>query len=160
MLLGQSCIAGELGPADLSAQQMAEAFPASGTKWKAWCGSVDSRVDCLVELGAEGLIVNGSHEVPYSSIVRSEKWDSMGGLARISKLDPVWAGWKNYRKKRTFDTLANTVLIEYKSLDGQLKPALFNFPPDQISDWYGFGNAMRLITYGARPVVTAGNESE
>ena len=38
-----------------------------------------------------------------------------------------------------------------KKLQGDLKAALFSFPENRVSDWYGFGNAMRLISYGGRP---------
>lgn len=142
---------GDLGPADLSPRQMSDAFPTVGTKWKAWCGSLKQRLDCTVELGADGLVVDGSHQVPYASIVHAEKWDSMMAIARLSKLDPAWAGWKSYRRSNHVNALANTVLIQYKTKNDSLQTALFVFPANRVSDWYGFGNAMRLIALGAEP---------
>ena len=72
-------------------------------------------------------------------------------ITRISKLDPLFAGWRNYRRVNRTSAFANTVLIEYKTTDGGLQAALFTFPENRVSDWYGFGNAMRLISYGGRP---------
>ena len=151
LLLGTQAIAGELGPADLPAYQMSNGFPPMGTTWKAWCGSWKKRANCSVELGETALIVDRTFRVPYESIVRSEKWDSMMAITRLSKLDPIWAGWKNYRRANHVSALANTVLIEYRTTKGALQAALFSFPENKISDWYGFGNAMRLISYGGRP---------
>ena len=151
LLLGTQAIAGDLGPADLSAEQISAGFPSVGTTWKAWCGSWKQRVDCSVELGETELIVDGTFQVPYESITRSEKWDSMMAIQRLSKLDPLFAGWSNYRRTTQVSALANTVLIEYKTTEGDLKAALFSFPENRVSDWYSFGNAMRLISYGGRP---------
>ena len=152
LLLGTQAIAGDLGPADLSTEQISAGFPSVGTTWKAWCGSLEEKVDCVVELGDTGLIVDGTFQVSYGSIIRSEKWDSMMAITRLRKLDPLFAGWKNYRRNPVIAAYANTVLIEYRKTDGELQAALFNFPENQVSDWYGFGNAMRLISYGGRPV--------
>ena len=151
LLVGTQAIAGDLGPADLSAEQISAGFPSVGTTWKAWCGSWKQRVDCSVELGETELIVDGTFQVPYESITRSEKWDSMMAITRLAKLDPVWAGRKSYRRVRHISQLGNTVLIEYETTGGNLKAALFTFPENRVSDWYGFGNAMRLISYGGRP---------
>ena len=97
------------------------------------------------------MIVDGTFQVPYESIIRSEKWDSMPAIQRLSKLDPLFAGWRNYRRTTQVSALANTVLIEYTTTEGDLKAALFSFPENRVSDWYGFGNAMRLISHGGRP---------
>ena len=152
LLLGTQSIAGDLGPADLSAEQISAGFPSVGTTWKAWCGTwKNERVDCSVELGENELIVDGTFQVSYESITRSEKWDSMMAITRLAKLDPVWAGWKSYRRAQHISQLGNTVLIEYRTTEGDLQAALFTFPENRVSDWYGFGNAMRLISYGGRP---------
>ena len=72
-------------------------------------------------------------------------------LTRLAKLDPLFAGWSNYRRTNQVSAYANTVLIEYRTTQGDLKAALFSFPENRVSDWYGFGNAMRLISFGSRP---------
>ena len=152
LLLGTQAIAGDLGPADLSAEQMASAFPPIGTKWDAWCGSYRKRIDCSVELGETSLIVDGTFEVPYSSILRSEKWDAMMAIVRLAKPDPAWLAWDDFRgNANKVPALSNTVLIEYKTQEGSLQAALITFRENRIRDWYGFANAMRLISYGARP---------
>ena len=126
LVLADPAIAGDLGPADLSAEQISAGFPSVGTTWKAWCGSWKQRVDCSVELGETELIVDGTFQVPYESINRSEKWDSMMAIQRLSKLDPLFAGWSNYRRTTQVSALANTVLIEYTTTGGDLKAALFS----------------------------------
>ena len=151
LLLGAPALAGDLGPADLAPEQMSAAFPTIGTQWKAWCGSLKKRVDCSVELGAEGLVVDGSYQVPYASIVHAEKWDSMMAITRLAKPDPAWAGWENYRRSNHVNAFANTALIQYRTKNNSLQTALFSFPTNRVSDSYGFGNAMRLIALGARP---------
>ena len=45
----------------------------------------------------------------------------------------------------------NTVLVEYINKNGKDGLALFSFRENQISQWYGFANAMRMISKGARP---------
>ena len=92
LLVGTQAIAGDLGPADLSAEQISAGFPSVGKIWKAWCGSWKQKVDCSVELGETELIVDGTFHVPYESITRREKWDSMMALTRLAKLDPLFAG--------------------------------------------------------------------
>jgi hypothetical protein len=151
-LLVPPALAGDLGPADLPAEQMAAAFPPIGTKWDAWCGSYKKRVDCSVELGETSLIVDGTFEVPYSSILRSEKWDAMMAIVRLAKPDPAWLAWNDFRRNANqVAALSNTVLIEYKTQDGSPQAALITFRENRVLDWYGFANAMRLISYGARP---------
>ena len=151
ILVGAPCFAGDLGPADLATEQISAGFPPLGTKWTAWCGSWKKNVECTAELGENGLIVDDAFEIAYESLIRSEKWDSMMAITRLAKLDPAWAGWKNYRRTTQVSALANTVLIEYITKKGKKQAALFTFPANRVSEWYGFANAMRLITYGARP---------
>ena len=150
LLLLKPVFAGDLGPADLAPTQMSSGFPSVGQQWKAWCGSWKERVDCTIQLGNDELIVNETHKISYSQIVKSEKWDSMMAITRLARPDPLWTGWNNLGANH-ISALANTVLIEYKSSSGSLQSALVTFPENRISDWYGFGNAMRLISYGARP---------
>ena len=75
----------------------------------------------------------------------------MMAITRLAKLDPLFAGWNSYRRMNRVSAFANTVLIEYKTTEGDLKAALFTFPEKRASDWYGIGNAIRLISYGGRP---------
>ena len=72
-------------------------------------------------------------------------------ITRLAKLNPLFAGWSNYRRVGHVSAYANTVHIEYKTEEGELQAALFTFPENRVSDWYGFGNAMRLISHGNRP---------
>ena len=144
-------IAGDLGPADLNKEQMSKAFPSVGTKWEAFCGTYDKGQDCIIELGENNLIVDSEFSVPYRKILRTEKWDTMSGLARLLKIDPAYTRWDRYRKTTQFNFLHNTVLVEYVNKNNQKELALFSFRPNQISQWYGFANAMRMISYGANP---------
>ena len=144
-------IAGDLGPADLNQEQMSKAFPRVGTQWNAFCGTHDSGQDCTIELGENNLIVDSEFSVPYNKILRTEKWDTMSGIARLLKIDPAFTRWDRYRKTTQFNFLNNTVLVEYISENNKKALALFSFRPNQISQWYGFANAMRMISYGANP---------
>lgn len=150
LLFSSQTFARDLAPADLHPEQVFAGFPAIGATWKAWCGSWQEKVDCLVELGETALIVDKTFQVAYESIIRSEKWDSMVTLTRLAKPDPLFAGWKNHRRTNQVSAYANTVMIEYKTSQGGVQAALFTFPRNRVSDWYGFGNAMRLISYGGR----------
>ncbi len=143
--------AGELGPADLTQPQMSSAFPEVGTQWNAYCGSYDQGQNCNLKLGASQLIINGQFKVDYSRIIRSEKTDAFMAITRLAKLDPVFASWKRYRKANNIKYFNNTVLIEYLTLDGKSQTALFSFKENNVSGWYGFGNAMRMISLGAKP---------
>lgn len=154
ILIATPSIAGDLGPADLSPEQLSAGFPAVGTKWQAWCGAYRKPTVCKLELGETELIVDDKFKLPYSSLIRSESHDSMLNITRLARQDPAWSGWDCYirvGKGCSAETYANTVLIQYKTTSGLTQSALFAFKENRIGDWYGFGSAMRLITYGARP---------
>lgn len=146
--------AGDLGPADLSPEQLSNGFPIVGTKWKAWCGTYRKPTECSIELGASELLIDEKFKIPYTNILKSESHDAMLTITRLARQDPAWSSWDCYKgeaKGCSGDTYANTIIVQYKSSAGVLQAALFAFRENKISDWYGFGNAMRLISYGARP---------
>ena len=130
---------------------MSEGFPSVGTKWKAFCGTFKKGKECMIELGASDLIVDSEYKVPYAKIIQTEKWDTNSSIARLMKLDPIFAGWEKYRKTTNVKYLNNTIYIQYIDENNNKKLALFSFKTNQISDWYGFSNAMKMIVYGAKP---------
>jgi hypothetical protein len=146
--------AGDLGPADLAPEQLSSAFPPVGTKWNAWCGTYRNPINCSIELGSTELLIDEKFKISYTNIVKSESHDAMMTITRLARQDPAWSGWDCYSgsgKGCSADTFANTVAVQYRTSAGALQVALFAFRENKISDWYGFGNAMRLILYGARP---------
>ena len=144
-------IAGDLGPADLLQEQISNAFPKVGTKWDGFCGTFEKGQDCTIELGKSQLIINDEYRVDYEQIKNSEKHDTFVSITRLSKLDPLFGGWERYRKANNVKFFNNTVLVEYINKNGKEGLALFSFRENQISQWYGFANAMRMISKGARP---------
>ena len=138
--------AGDLGPADLTKEQMSAAFPSVGTTWKAWCGQMPIQEECEVTLGKTELIVNDKYKIPYKNLINSEYFDSMWSITRLGKADPVYAQWEGYLKRRG---MAHTVLIEYLSSENKSQLAIFGFT--NASHYYGMGNAMKMIIYGANP---------
>lgn len=147
--------AGDLGPADLAPEQLSSSFPAVGTTWNAWCGTYRKPNNCSIELGATELIIDKKFQVPYANIVKSESHDAMMTITRLARQDPAWSGWDCYMgtgKGCSGETYANTVLIQYKTSAGEMQAAMFAFRENRISDWYGFGSAMRMILFGARPI--------
>ncbi len=153
-LAGIPVHAGELGAADLSPEQLSSAFPSVGTKWQAWCGTYRKPKVCTLELGENELIVDDKYKLPYSSLIRSESHDAIMTITRLARQDPAWSGWDCYigeGRGCSAETFANTVIIQYKTTNGSIQSALFAFKENRISDWYGFGSAMRLITFGAKP---------
>ena len=161
-LLLAPAIAGDLGPADLTSSQMSEAFPPAGQVWEAHCGTRSAGKKCKVELGKEKLIIDDNLSIPYGAIIRSDKWDTFASIAmersfliRFIKPDTAYTGWDEFIKDRIGgDVTWNTVMIEYKDSDGKNSVALFAFA-DNRAEWYGFANAMRMISYGARPSTDA-----
>ena len=98
--------------------------------------------------------IDEKFKIPYTNILKSESHDAMLTITRLARQDPAWSSWDCYKgeaKGCSGDTYANTIIVQYKSSAGVLQAALFAFRENKISDWYGFGNAMRLISYGARP---------
>ena len=87
----------------------------------------------------------------YEQIKNSEKHDTFVSITRLAKLDPLFGGWERYRKVGNVKFFNNTVLVEYINKNGKDGLALFSFRENQISQWYGFANAMRMISKGARP---------
>ena len=153
-LVGLPAQCGDLGAADLSAEQLSSGFPPVGTKWQAWCGTYRKPTVCTLELGENELIIDDKVKLPYSNLIRSESHDAMLNITRLARQDPAWSGWDCYigeGRGCSAETFANTVLIQYKSTAGTTQSALFAFKENRISDWYGFGSAMRLITFGAKP---------
>jgi hypothetical protein len=146
-------LSGDLGPADLTPEQMSRAFPSLGTKWKAFCGVHDVEKECEIELGKSDLIVDATFKVPYEMIAHADSRDAFMAIDRLAKVDPLYTGWQRYRNVNHVRFFKNTVLLSYKSLTGPVSVALFSFPENRISDWYGFANAMRLIALGARPTL-------
>lgn len=153
-LVGFPANAGDLGAADLSTEQLSSGIPFVGTKWQAWCGTYRKPTVCTLELGENELIIDEKFKLPYTSLIRSESHDAMMNITRLARQDPAWSGWDCYigeGRGCSAETFANTVLIQYKTTTGSAQAALFAFKENRISDWYGFGNAMRLITLGAKP---------
>lgn len=151
-LTALTALSGELGPADLSPQEMTQAFPRAGTKWKAFCGAYDNGRECLIELGLNELIIDETHRISYLQIGHAESRDAHAAMPELAKVDPAYAGWPRYRGVNNVKYFKNTVLLAYKDPAGALSVALFAFSEDKISDWYGFSNAMRMIVLGARPL--------
>lgn len=147
--------AADLGVADLSPQQMSQSFPSAGTRWKAFCGTYDVGKECEIELGTSELIVDSSQRVPYKDIFYTESRDAYMAITRIAKVDPLYTGWDRYRRVNNVRFFNNTVLISYKSTKGGVAVALFSFPENRVSDWYGLANAMRMISLGAIPSLPA-----
>ena len=144
-------IAGDFGPADLLQEQISKAFPKVGTKWDGFCGTFEKGQDCTIELGENQLIINDEYRVNYEQIKNSEKHNTFVSITRLSQLDPLFGGWERYRKVGNVKFFNNTVLVEYINKNGKDGLALFSFRENQISQWYGFANAMRMISKGARP---------
>lgn len=152
--MGLPVHAGDLGPADLSTEPLSSAFPSIGTKWQAWCGTYRKPTICTFELGENELIIDEKFKLPHSSLIRSESHDAMMNITRLARQDPAWSGWDCYigqGRGCSAETFAKMVLIQYKTTTGSNQAALFEFKENRISDWYGFGNAIKLITFGARP---------
>ena len=152
IFLSASCPveAGDLGPADLSNQEMIQAFPAADKAWEADCGSLQRNTSCKIVLGDAELVVDDSYKINYDQILSTESRDSYAGIARLAKGDPAYTNWQNHRKNHV-RYLKNTVLISYVSKNGQKSTAIFAFPENRYSDFYGFANAIRMIASGARP---------
>ena len=151
-LLGfTSAVSADFGPADLNQEQMSNAFPVVGTTWDAYCGTFEKGQDCRVELGFNQLIINSEFKVDYEQIKNSEKHDSFMAITRLAKIDPLYGSWSRYRNTNKVKFFNNTVLVEYTKKNGKEGVALFSFRENQISQWYGFANAMRMISKGARP---------
>lgn len=144
--------AGELGPADLSPQQMSQAFPREGLKWKAFCGTHDNGKECEIELGPSELIIDGTYRISYSQIKSTESKDAHMAITRLAKVDPVYTGWPRYRNVNNVKYFKNTVLVAYKDKSSAISVALFAFSENSVSDWYGLSNAMRMIALGAKPL--------
>jgi len=138
--------AGDLGPADLTQEQMSAAFPTVGTVWEAWCGQMPIQEKCTVTLEENELVVNDKYKIPYANLIKSEYFDSMWSITRLGKADPVYAQWEGYLKRKG---MAHTVLIEYLSSENKSQLAIFGF--SNATDYYGLGNAMKMIIYGAKP---------
>ena len=158
-LLIQPAIAGDMGAADLSTEQLASSIPAIGYKWDAYCGTRDTGKQCEVILGENGLVVDQAAAVPYNSILRTQRfntWSSPGverqSLIRLVRNDPAYTGWTEFKRGRIGGNVTwNTVLIEYSNSSGTKSVALFAFAENR-EPWQSFANTMRLIAFGARPV--------
>jgi len=138
--------AGDLGPADLTQEQMSAAFPVVGTVWQAWCGQMPSQEKCTVTLEENELVVNDNYKIPYENLIKSEHFDSMWSITRLGKADPVYAQWEGYLKR---SGMAHTVLVQYLSSENKPQLAIFGF--SNASHYYGLGNAMKMIIYGTKP---------
>ena len=101
--------AGDLGPADLLQEQMSNAFPKVGTTWDGFCGTFEKGQACKIELGENQLIINDEFKVDYEQIKNSDKHDSFMAITRLAKLDPLFGGWKRYRKASNVKFFNNTV---------------------------------------------------
>ena len=147
----------DLGSADLSQKQLSNAFPKVGNTWEAYCGTFEKGENCKIELGLSQLIINNEFRVDYEQIKNSEKHDSFMAITRLAKLDPLFANWERYRKANNVKFFNNTVVVEYVKKNGEEGVALFSFRENQISQWYGFANAMRMISKGAKPELAKTN---
>lgn len=140
---------GDLGPADLSNREMIQAFPSGNMTWEADCGSLLRNTSCKITLGDSQLAVNDMHKIDYDQILSTESRDSYAAITRLAKGDPAFTSWQNYRKNNV-RYRKNTVLITYTGRDGRKSTAIFAFPENRYSDFYGFANAIRMIAHGAR----------
>jgi len=151
-------VAGDLGTADLSNDQLADALPPIGYTWEAWCGNRSSGQACKIKLGENELIVNDALKISYSKVIRSESFNTWttpgmerGYLVPLIRNDPAYTGWSKFKRGSIGGNISwNTILVEYVNSAGSKSVALFAFAENRES-WQALSHTLRLVSYGARP---------